>query len=269
MKLCFSTIGCPDWSWDEIFATVKDMGFPGVEVRGIGDELFIPNARPFIDKHIAITTAQLRRSGVEIPMLTSGICLATDSEEAVMHDAAAYIDLAQKLGTPYIRLMPTSKPQAEGPIDEEMVADRYEKICAYGAERGVAPLIETNGVFCDTGYFARFLNKIQAENKGVLWDIHHPYRYHGEMPEETMRNIGGLIRYVHVKDSRMENGDVKYRMMGYGDVPVEDAVRRLSAAGYNGYLSLEWVKRWNRDLEDGGVVFAHYKGYMDHLLQKI
>ena len=35
MKTAFSTLGCPGWSWDEIFATAKDLGLDGIEVRGV------------------------------------------------------------------------------------------------------------------------------------------------------------------------------------------------------------------------------------------
>ena len=37
------------------------------------------------------------------------------------------------------------------------------------------------------------------------------------------------------------------------------------AEGIDGFFSLEWVKRWNPDLQEPGIVFAHYKNYMDSL----
>ena len=39
MKLSFSTLGCPRWTLKEIVATAKDLGFDGVEIRGIGDKI--------------------------------------------------------------------------------------------------------------------------------------------------------------------------------------------------------------------------------------
>lgn len=39
MKLSFSTLGCPRWTLKEIVATAKDLGFGGVEIRGIGDTI--------------------------------------------------------------------------------------------------------------------------------------------------------------------------------------------------------------------------------------
>lgn len=50
----------------------------------------------------------------------------------------------------------------------------------------------------------------------------------------------------------MRGSRVEYRMMGYGDVPVTDAVTLLDRAGFDGFFSLEWVKRWNPDLQEPG-----------------
>lgn len=32
--------------------------------------------------------------------------------------------------------------------------------------------------------------------------------------------------------------------------------------GYDGYISLEWVKRWAQELSDAGVVFPQFANYM-------
>jgi fatty-acyl-CoA synthase len=96
----------------------------------------------------------------------------------------------------------------------------------------------------------------------ALWDIHHPYRYVGEKPSETVSNLGGYIRYVHVKDSVMENGKAMYKLMGYGDLPVKEMLSELRGMGYEGYVSLEWVKRWASNLEEAGIVFPHFARYM-------
>ena len=61
-------------------------------------------------------------------------------------------------------------------------------------------------------------------------------------------------------------GGVRYKLMGYGDVPVENAVLALKNIGYDGFLSLEWVKRWNPELEEPGIVFAQYKNYMKEIM---
>ena len=39
MKLAFSTLGCPEWSWVDIQAMARDLGFDGIEIRGLGQEI--------------------------------------------------------------------------------------------------------------------------------------------------------------------------------------------------------------------------------------
>jgi fatty-acyl-CoA synthase len=97
----------------------------------------------------------------------------------------------------------------------------------------------------------------------ALWDMHHPYRYFNETAEDTLANLGKYIKYVHTKDSVMIDGKPVYRLMGEGDLPVPEMLRALEKSGYDGYISLEWVKRWAGDLEDAGVVFPHYARYME------
>ena len=72
MKIAFSTLGCPDFSWSDIYSVAKDFGFDGIEIRGIGKEISAVKARPFIDGQIDRTIATLERLGLEIPCLTSG-----------------------------------------------------------------------------------------------------------------------------------------------------------------------------------------------------
>ena len=64
MKLAFSTLGCPGWSWNEIFATAKDMGLNGIEIRGIGGEMYAPNIRVFSPDLLERTMDQVRRAGM-------------------------------------------------------------------------------------------------------------------------------------------------------------------------------------------------------------
>ena len=47
MKLAFSTLGCPDFNWAEIYSMAKDFGFSGIEMRGLGGDIFSITARPF------------------------------------------------------------------------------------------------------------------------------------------------------------------------------------------------------------------------------
>lgn len=270
MKLGFSTLGCPGWSFEEIFSTAKDLGLDGIEIRGIGGELFAPKTKPFLPEHIDDTKRKLQSSGMSIPMLSSGAVLGLAGQaDASIDEAKAYIDLAQKLGTPFVRVMITPVPQPTDDANLDTTRAAYEELCRYGQDKGVTPLIETNGPLASSAVMKEFIESISCENKGILWDIHHPFRYFGERPEDTYEKIGKFVRYLHVKDSAMVNGAVQYRMMGYGDVPVFDTLAVLHKSNFDGFVSLEWVKRWCPDLQEPGIVFSHFTSYMGYLLRQL
>ena len=49
MKIAFSTVGCPEWSWNDIYIMAKDLGYNGIELRGLENEMNLLKARPFTD----------------------------------------------------------------------------------------------------------------------------------------------------------------------------------------------------------------------------
>ncbi len=262
MKFAFSTLGCPDWNFKEMISTAKDLGLDGIEIRGIEKEVFAPFAKPFREDNINKTKDLLKLKDMEISMLATGACVGDSKHlESVFGEAMVYTDLAAKLGVKYIRIMITNKPYAED-ADFDASIYAYQRICDYAGTKGIIPLIETNGILADSLKMKEFIESTDRINSGVLWDIHHPYRYFNEDPEYTFSNIGKYVKYVHIKDSEMENGIVKYRILGKGDVPVTKAIELLKNNGYDSYITLEWVKRWCPDLEDAGVVFSHFSNYI-------
>ena len=71
MKLAFSTLGCPDFDWSDIYSMAKDFGFNGIELRGLGDEIFSIHAHPFRRENIESTRKQLSALRLEICCLSS------------------------------------------------------------------------------------------------------------------------------------------------------------------------------------------------------
>lgn len=133
MKLAFSTIGCPNWSYDEVVSTASDLGYDGFEVRGIGGEIYAPDVKQFKPENIEKTKEKLKSLGLGITMLTSGASLAVYSEkEKAVAEAKAYIDLAEALGVPYIRVMCTNRPMPDGG-DIQLCKRLYKEILSYAS----------------------------------------------------------------------------------------------------------------------------------------
>ena len=266
MKLCVSTLGCPAWTWNEIVSAVKDFGYNAIEVRGVANEMHVPRIKAFNAENIEKTKTHLAELSLEIACLTSA-CYLHKNDRDYVSEGKEYMDLAAKLGCPYIRVLGDTDPQPGNNIDIGAVAKKLTELAVYGESIGVTPLIETNGVVADSNVMLNLIQNIKSENVGVIWDIHHPYRFFGESPSATYSKIGSYIKHVHVKDSAIQpDGSIKYVLTGEGDVPIKECIDLLKEGKYDGCVSLEWVKRWYEDLSEPGIVFMQYADYMKKLL---
>ncbi|WP_343252243.1 AMP-binding protein [Ligaoa zhengdingensis] len=269
MKLAFSTLGCPDFDWPDIYSMAKDFGFSGIELRGLGDDIFSIKAKPFREDNLPKTIEELHKKRLEIPCLSSGCALRfADRAEQTHRELLDYIDLASKLGASYIRVLGDLTAEPRGEVDDAVVVKALKALAPYAEEKGVTLLVETNGVYTDTQRLRELLDTVQSDNVAALWDIHHPYRFAGESPEQTVQNLGAYIKYTHIKDSVMQDGKVCYRMMGEGDLPMDAIIRALRSINYEGYVSLEWLRRYAPDLSDAGIVFPHYANFMGQYMEK-
>ena len=269
MKLAFSTVGCPDYNWTEIYSMAKDLGFQGIEMRVTGGEYFSLHARPFKAENIESTLSDLKKRHLEIPCLSSNCSLKyKEKTEENITKLMEYIELAYKLGTPYIRILADEHAKEEGEVDDNHVIEVLKKLMPFAEVKNVTLLVETNGVYADTSRLKNLLDSVPSDNIGALWDIHHPYRFKNEQPEETIRNLGAYVKYVHVKDSVMDGDKVSYRLMGEGDIPFGKAWKSLESINYEGYISFEWVRNYAPDLENAGVVFPHFIHYMSQYISQ-
>lgn len=270
MKIAFSTLACPNSSWDEIISMATDIGFDGVEIRGLGNDIFAVHAQPFTENELPATIGKLRSLHLEIPCFSTHCCLRdADKRKENIAEIVEYIELAAKVGTPYIRILADLAAAPNGEVDDALVLSQLRELAPIAESRGVTLLVETNGVYTDTARLRSLLEHTASDNVAALWDFHHPYRFGGESPEQTVTNLGAFIKYVHIKDSVMDDGKLTYRLMGEGDLPVDGMMLALRSINYEGFISLEWVKRWAGSLEDAGIVIPHYANYMSRYTERV
>lgn len=269
MKFSFSTLACPEWTWPQIISAAHDLGFDGIELRGVAANVYLPRLAIFSSAEIEKTKADLRRLSLEIPILATGAFLGSkEKQDGAVQEVKEYIELAGKLNVPYLRVLGDLNPEP-GKIEEDILLANLNALLPFAEEKGCMLLLETNGVFADSHKLADFLEKVGHKALGVLWDIHHPYRFFHEPVAETYRSLAPHIRHVHLKDSVLAEGELEYRMFGRGDIPIREVLTLLDAAGYKGYLSLEWVRRWYADLESPGISLPHYITVVRSMLKKI
>ena len=181
--------------------------------------------------------------------------------DTARQEAIDYIALAAKLGSSFVRVLADKDP-APGFVDEDAVLESLRVLLPLAEKRGVTLLIEPNGIYGDSERLAALVCKLPGTAVGVLWDVHHPFSYFGESPAKTYANLSRYIRHVHIKDSVMVNGKPQYKMTGNGDVPIKEVVRLLTESNFGGFVSLEWVRRWDTGLENPGIVLPHFLSVM-------
>ena len=257
MKFSFSTLGCPDWTWGEILSAAKDIGYNGIELRGILEDIFMPKLHIFTKDYIGKTVEQLKGYGIEVACIATE-CYLHRNDKDYLAMTRDYIELAKSLNCKYIRVLGDTDPQPGRSVDKELVLQRLQRLAPVAEQAGVCMLVETNGVFANTADLKALIEKVNSPSVQVLWDINHPIRNFGEDVQTTYANIGKYVRHVHVKDSVMEDEKLTIKMLGYGNLPIGQCMEILRDNGYAGYISLEWTKRWNQELEDPAIVFEHF-----------
>ncbi len=151
MKSAFSTIGCYNWSFGEIFATAKDFGYEGFEVRAISNEIYAPKIKAFLPENRESTKARLKDANLSIPVLTSFIFLGdANATENQMLRAKEYIDVAAAMEVPYIRILADDTAAPDNEVNEELLVHNLKTLCEYAQKNNVTVLVETNGIYADS-----------------------------------------------------------------------------------------------------------------------
>jgi len=272
VKLAFTTLSCPEWDLQTILEKAAEYGFDGVDFRGIRDELDI-TVIPAFTGELEKTKALIRKMKLEVPCLSTSARMAVPDESKArksIEEAKRYIELAAKLDCPYIRVF------GGGAMDDELteqylqtVADNMNMLGDFALERNVRVLIETHDALVPGARLKRLFERITSDGCGVIWDMHHPYRFFGESPEETLRSIGDKILYTHLKDSTGDRKNCKSVAVGGGTVPLEEMIKLLAERGYDGYLALEAEKRWNPDLPEPDQMLPAYVKVIRRFLEEL
>jgi len=118
MKLAFSTLGCPEWTFDEVLQYGEQYGFQGVSFRGIHGEMDLRKIPQFAEAERPATIRRLADAGLEPAMMMASARFAlADPGERQKHldEARAAIDLAAAMGAPAIRVFGGAIPEGVEP----------------------------------------------------------------------------------------------------------------------------------------------------------
>lgn len=259
MKLSFSTLGCPEWDWETVLGQAAAMGYGGIEMRGLQNELDNGKLPPFRPGRINGTLAGLREAGLALVCMDSSCAFLDGSPlNQILAVARAEIGLAGLSAAPYIRVFGNEIPRGmEEREAVSIVARGLNALSPYALDAGVGVLLETHGSFTTSSMILGLFDNIRSQAIGVLWDAAHTV-FAGETPEQTWSQIGHLIRHVHYKDFIRADGKETPCLPGMGEMPMGRMLDALARGGYAGWVTFEWEKRWYPELEGPEIAFPRF-----------
>ena len=267
MKLAFSTLACPKWSLEQIIKVARRHGYEGLEFRLLNGEILSADLDKTTRNEVY---AQCTAAGLKIICVDTSIKIATQNSEgrtAQIRDGMAYLEMAAEWGAPFIRVFggtPEGTPKAEA---LKASIECLTTLAKWGEEMGIKVLLETHDAFSSSAAVMEVLNHVPQA--GALWDTLHPYRV-GEQPAETATCLGGRYHHIHIKDGRRTNGESwDLTLLGEGDVPIPAILSTLQSQGYNGWLSVEWEKKWHPEIAEPEIAIPQHAEVLHKYLAAI
>jgi sugar phosphate isomerase/epimerase len=262
LPIAFSTLGCPVWSWKAILEAASKHGYSGIELRGIAGEMDLPKVPELQGSRLAEAKRDLAALGLVVTDLGASARMHEKEKAArdkQLDEGRRFIDLAQAMGVPYVRMfgdkLPPEEPKAEV---MKRVVEGFQQMAAHAKSAGVTVLIESHGDFTRSSDLDAIFKGVGSDAFLLLWDAHHTFVAGQEQPADTWKSLGKYVRHTHLKDSKPEGAERRYVLTGSGEVPVKEQVRVLAQAGYKGFYCYEWEKKWHPEIEEPEVAFPHF-----------
>jgi sugar phosphate isomerase/epimerase len=263
LKLSFSTLGCPDWSFDKIIDFARDNQYSGIEVRGILRQMDLTLVPEFSNSQaIKATLKKMNDRGLKFVDLGSSCALHfPKGEERTknLDEGKRFIDLAAKLNCPYIRVFPNQIPKDRDRQETlNLIIDGLKELGTYASNTQVTVLLESHGELIYKKDLLFVMEGAASPHVGLVWDVCNMWIVTKENPEEVYASLKPYIRHTHIKDLKIENGKEEYVLLGTGIVPIFQAIDLLYKNNYPGYYSFEWEKLWHPEIPDPKIALADY-----------
>lgn len=237
-------------------AKAKELGFDGIEFIDLAGEN-LEEQKELAQK----LREEADRVGIEINAYSINARLYKDTQEemdAEVERLKGQLDVAKILGVPVMRhdvcwgLGKTGKSRSFD-LMLPTIAENIRKVAEYAETLGIKTCSENHGMIVqDSDRMERLFNTVNHDNYGLLVDMGN-FLCVDENPITAVSRVAPYAIHAHTKDMLVKDHPFPgYRMMsrggnylmftavGEGDVPVEQCLRILKKAGYDGYISIEF-----------------------------
>ena len=229
-----------------------------IEAGYDGIEPWIRDLQKHVDAGNSLTdlAKQLADAGVAVESAIGFAHWIVDDEgkrQQGLRDAERDMLLVKQLGGTRIAAPPVG---ATGPMDLDVIAERYHALLEVGARVGVIPQLELWGhspAIHKLGQLVYVATEAGHRDAAMLPDVYHIYK--GGSDFAGLRTLEGTrINVFHMNDypadpPRKTITDADRVYPGNGVAPITQILKDLSANGFTGALSLELFNRdyWKQD----------------------
>jgi sugar phosphate isomerase/epimerase len=265
--LSFSTLGCPDWSFEKILNFAAENGYQGVELRGILRQLDLTKCPEFSSKENILA---VRKLIAEKKLQIVGLGASAEMHHADpvarkknLDEAKSFIQLAQQLHCPYVRVFPNAFPDGQGKEETiKLIAAGLRELGDYATGTGVTVLMETHGDIVHSADIEKIMELAAHPNTGLVWDMMNMWSATKEPIAQVYAKLKKYIRHAHLKDLKKVENNISYVTLGKGETPIFEAIDILAKNKYKGYYSFEWEELWHPNIVKPEVAIADYANVM-------
>lgn len=271
LRLSFSTLGCPEWSFDRIVRFAVQNDFSGLEIRGIQKEMDLVKTAPFKSPEAIKETLKLMRDKhlVFVNLGSSAAMHHADPATRLknLDEGKRFIDLASQLNCPYIRVFPNNFPKEQDKEQTiELMVSGLKELGDYANNTPVTVLMETHGDLLYADEIVKVMQLTNHPKVALVYDMVNMWLITREPPAVTYPKLKQWIRHTHIKDLNIVEGNKPaYVLLGKGEAPVRETIELLRKDGYKGYYSFEWEKLWHPEIAEPEIAIADYASVMRKL----
>lgn len=265
MKLAFSTLGCPEWSIEQVLEAASQYGYAGVELRGIQDGMEPGSITCLLPENRAKTLQAFADRGIKLCVFGTSVHFH-DPETVEQHYQTALeaLQFCVDCGIPMMRIFGNEVQPETEKAQLEQIARYFEKLSLEAEKVNVKVLLEVHGNLTTIERLRYVAERVHSPAFGIIWDVGHTHAGYGMQFDAFHRALKPWICHIHLKDAIHENGRLHHLCpIGEGHLPLREIVAMLEADGYQGYYSLEWEKRWHPELDEPEVAFPAYAAWMN------
>lgn len=271
MRIAGHTMGTPEYTVTEAIKLFHDIGLDGAEII-VQDGYKSGISCNCCMAELAEVKKNAEENDIAIACLTPYYSCFNDLDESVrtaeIERICKVIDACRYLNSHYIRIYGGNLAAGDTRCLKER-RERLIKSMRYlgnrAAENNVTLVVENhfNTMAVSAAESAELIMEINHPAVRILYDQANLTFTGNEDYEEAISLQHQYVAYMHVKDMVFKEGvafsstdifhpdeserNVRTRIVGEGIIPWLKILKLMKEKGYNGWLSLEYERRWHPD----------------------